>query len=448
MVFASLFQEPYMEDATLKELGKLSKDLSSRFCCGGKLQPAQSRVHLNYEIDGEIEKIVLPGADAAALTKLVSASSVASFGKGNQQVIDLSYRNSHEIVPDKLTTLFCPYNTNILREIETVMVPYRSIRAELYKLNLYTGPGGCFKSHVDTPHSGDMFGSLVVCLPTQFSGGALVARHDNQEVVFDWSSLPDDPLSVIYWAAFFSDVEHEILPVTSGHRLTLNYNLYAVQEGLHSVPPGMAFHNHLQRALCAPHFMRGGGCLAFDCKHLYAFGMLNEKEQFPHVLKGADYLIFSAAKMLGLRVTVKAAVEGDYCMSFLPHGREYTEDDERFNAEFLGLPVYRSVEWKVILNSMGIDNDEIIFLPHDSIKICRDRMETQVNQQFLGTYGNAIVQNVYQSAVILIEVPPWGDTLRTIASESDSREPEKKKQLYQHLFDADSKNVYCWNKIY
>ena len=69
----------------------------------------------------------------------------------------------------------------------------------------------------------------------------------------------------------------------------------------------MTFHNRLQRAICTPHFTRDGGCLAFDCKHLYAFGMLNEKGQLPHVLKGADYLLFSAAKMLGLRVTVKAA---------------------------------------------------------------------------------------------------------------------------------------------
>ena len=110
--------------------------------------------------------------------------------------------------------------------------------------------------------------------------------------------------------------------------------------------------------------------------------------------------------------------------------------------------VYQSVGWEVILNSMGINNDEIIFLPNDSIKICRDRMKNlmHMNQQLLGTYGNAIVHNVYQCAVILIEVPPWGDTPRTIASESDNREPEKEKQLYQHLFDEDSKKVYCWIK--
>ena len=114
-------------------------------------------------------------------------------------------------------------------------------------------------------------------------------------------------------------------------------------------------------------------------------------------------------------------------MSFLPHGREYTENVERFNEEFLGVPVHQSVKWEVILNSMGINNDEIICLPNDSIKICRERMKMHMNQQLLGTYGNAIVHNVYQGAVILIEVLPWGDTLHIIASESDSREPEKKK---------------------
>ena len=83
------------------------------------------------------------------------------------------------------TILLMPGSTTILSEIESLLVPNQTIRVELYKLNLYTGPGGHFKSHIDTPRSEDVFGSLVVCLPTQFTGGALVTRHDDQEVVFD-----------------------------------------------------------------------------------------------------------------------------------------------------------------------------------------------------------------------------------------------------------------------
>ena len=75
------------------------------------------------EFNGEIAKVIFPGADEAALAKLLQASSVASFGKGNQQVTDLSYRDAYKIDPDKLMTSFCPCSTSILSEIEMLMVP-------------------------------------------------------------------------------------------------------------------------------------------------------------------------------------------------------------------------------------------------------------------------------------------------------------------------------------
>ena len=505
------------EDATLKTLGKLSKDLSSRFCCGGKLQPAQSRVRLNYKHEGEITEIVFPGADEAALAKLVLASSVASFGKGNEQVTDPSYRDAYKIDPDKLTTSFYPCSTDILSEIETLMVPNRSIRAELHKLNLYTGPGGHFKSHVDTPRSGDMFGSLVICLPTRFSGGALVARHGDQEVVFDWSSLPGSPPSVVCWAAFFSDVEHEILPVTAGHRLTLTYNLYAVQERLYSIPPGNPFYNCLQTAIGTPHFMRDGGCLAFYCEHLYTFSLLNKKELLPHVLKGVDYMIFFSAKLLDLRVTIKPVVEATDRITYttlLPYfpsemgdasGMEGCDDDSSY-PHLPDASPSEKLRWNVMLTSMqNYRRDNPVLLAPGSVKICSaepswksvfslikapvkatpemleeanaflhesslkeagvceedipiilnayeklQRSDRQKNPT-LGMYkyfGNEPSgDSVYQSAFILIEVPPWGDSPRTPASDSESPGPEQKgkpEREYRHIFDEDNKNVYCW----
>ena len=58
--------------------------------------------------------------------------------------------------------------------------------------------------------------SLLVCLPSQFSGGALVTRHQGKEVRFDWSSSAQEPMQKVSWAAFSSDVELEVLPVTDG----------------------------------------------------------------------------------------------------------------------------------------------------------------------------------------------------------------------------------------
>lgn len=50
------------------------------------------------------------------------------------------------------------------------MSKHRGLRAELYKLNIYSGPSGKFKAHVDTPRSEHQIGSLVVSLPTTFEG--------------------------------------------------------------------------------------------------------------------------------------------------------------------------------------------------------------------------------------------------------------------------------------
>jgi hypothetical protein len=45
---------------------------------------------------------------------------------------------------------------------------------------------------------------------------------------FDWSSKSDgEDAPQINWAAFYSDCEHEVFPVTGGHRVTLTYNLFA-----------------------------------------------------------------------------------------------------------------------------------------------------------------------------------------------------------------------------
>lgn len=42
---------------------------------------------------------------------------------------------------------------------------------------------------------------------------------------FDWASTSEQP--ELQWAAFYSDCEHEVFSVQSGHRITLTYNLYA-----------------------------------------------------------------------------------------------------------------------------------------------------------------------------------------------------------------------------
>ena len=228
---------------------------------------------------------------------------MASFCVVCKEVTDLSYRNALKLEADRFLTSSQLSDTPILSEIQKLMMPdvRDSIRAELYKLNIYSGPGGHFKAHVDTPRSSQMFGSLVVCLPTQFSGGALVTRHQGREVRFDWSSSPQKPMQKVSWAAFFSDVEHEVLPVTDWYRLTLTYNLYCEGNKLQNVTPtanitNSPFYHELRAAVSNPHLLRDGGVLGFSCQHHYVFQDLNCTEDLPYLLNGADKIIYMAGK--------------------------------------------------------------------------------------------------------------------------------------------------------
>ena len=98
-------------------------------------------------------------------------------------------------------------------------------------------------------------------------GGALVVRNVGKEKVFDWSissQVDQDHQHAIKWAAFYSDCEHEVLEVASGHRLTLTYNLF-VTRGLGHLagtsaldPTQLPMYRPLKDALDIPGFLRHG----------------------------------------------------------------------------------------------------------------------------------------------------------------------------------------------
>lgn len=143
------------------------------------------------------------------------------------------------MAPLLAASLASEIKTRLMRDA-AVVVPY--------KLNVY-GPGGFFKPHVDTPtiSAAHMLGTAVLALPGSFTGGALrvcaTAGHlpvhtpgkpPKYEVEFDWSSAVAETegrastqAGKLPWAAFFGDCVHEVLPVTSGHRITITFGIVA-----------------------------------------------------------------------------------------------------------------------------------------------------------------------------------------------------------------------------
>ena len=204
----------------------------------------------------------------------------------------------------------------------------KCIKVELYKLNVYgtrsislqlhltphhyTGKGSFFKPHVDTPRSKKMFGSLVVVFPTPHEGGALHFRHRGQEWIFDsGQELAAEDKPSIGYAAFFSDVEHEVAPVTSGHRVTLTYNLYFDDNGpvstnhavsRHLAPPLVnegAFRKAFTALLENPEFLAEGGTLAFGLRHVYPIQDSTNLKHLYNVLKGSDAVVYQSVRAIG-----------------------------------------------------------------------------------------------------------------------------------------------------
>lgn len=84
-----------------------------------------------------------------------------------------------------------------------------------------------FKKHKDTEKHAGMFATLIVQLPSVYTGGQLIV-YDNQGRA-QTHNLAQDCIS---YAAHYADLEHEIAELKSGHRVALIYNLCCAEREL------------------------------------------------------------------------------------------------------------------------------------------------------------------------------------------------------------------------
>ncbi|KZV77350.1 hypothetical protein PENSPDRAFT_747083 [Peniophora sp. CONT] len=332
---------------TNNALSSLNKTIVDNAPYYGSLSLPVDTFKLFFQDQNDSAHVINPAtATKEELDVLAVACSVASFGRGSETVTDESYRKAGNIDLPRFATPLEPEGTPLIAGIRETLLEgadaKRPIRFELYKLNVY-GEGGFFKAHQDTPRSDHMFGSLVLVYPTVHAGGALVFRHQGREWTFDSAAAVSHTASdkpCLGYAAFFSDVEHEVLPVTSGYRVTLTYNLYYddVTEPSANHPTGdteNAFQSELQRLLDDPLFMPNGGYLGFGLRHVYPLELTEEfypkrrgLQHILRVLKGADGVVYRAALAFGLSTRLHLAYEekdewernGDY---------NYADGDDR-----------------------------------------------------------------------------------------------------------------------
>ncbi|KAJ3308483.1 hypothetical protein HDU76_003955 [Blyttiomyces sp. JEL0837] len=305
--------------------------------------------------------------ETAAIELLIKAGSPANVGRGNQEILHPTYRQAIKLSASEIATQFHPGSTDILNILSRFLwehgTNHTDVKAVLDKLNVY-GPGGFFKTHVDTPQGVGHFGSLVVCLPTTLKGGQLVLREPvtGVEKVVDWST--DEPSSIIKWLAFLDSVEHEVLEVREGYRVTLTYNLhhanryndddqalgtYQPAPNVTTVPAASVINTDsatsliqsiLSRLSNESDFAPNGLKLGYYCQHKYsALDVKNSSTdgatESPR-LRGLDFAFFNAAKSLNLKPEIvrEYYIKSDVQKLINSDVDDYEDDAEYVDEEF------------------------------------------------------------------------------------------------------------------
>lgn len=192
---------------------------SSRFCVEGNLPAIDPKL----DVDGP-GRITFPlGQGKAKL--LINACNVAPYGKGTKTLVDPKVRMTFELDPKsfRLGVEWTAAIHGLMGPIAAELgLPPDQLEAKIYKLLVYER-GGFFLPHRDSEKHDRMVASLIVVLPNDFDGGALVVRHGpvKKRLKFEEAKARRSPS----YAAFYADCEHEVEKVTGGVRVCLAYNL-------------------------------------------------------------------------------------------------------------------------------------------------------------------------------------------------------------------------------
>ena len=191
-------------------------------CCGTRL------LMPGLVVDG-VGRIGLPLSETQA-KELANRCEQAPFGRGEKTLVDKAVRNTFQLAPEYVQITNPSWSSQLAELTKEVcgtlgVQSNLTVEAKLYKMLLYE-KGSHFKPHRDSEKEHGMFGTMVIVLPSHFTGGELVVKHKGEVETFDQSSVFSS-----HYAALYADCRHELKEVTSGHRLCLVYNLVKTGAG-------------------------------------------------------------------------------------------------------------------------------------------------------------------------------------------------------------------------
>ncbi|MCP2279068.1 2OG-Fe(II) oxygenase [Nocardia amikacinitolerans] len=210
-----------MTDKTLRVIGELMDSVPQAGSFAARR--TGSAENLLIEVAG-VGPIQLPVTPAQA-RRLCEIARPARYGRREQTLLDANVRDTWEVPRDRVTIDERQWRETLLPMLDILraelgLPPDCELSAELHSMLVYER-GQFFQRHQDSEKAGGMIGTLVVTLPSAFTGGELVIEQQGTKVTDQGS--PEE----LSFVAFYGDCEHEVLPVTDGFRITLTYNLVA-----------------------------------------------------------------------------------------------------------------------------------------------------------------------------------------------------------------------------
>ncbi|OJA08729.1 hypothetical protein AZE42_11846 [Rhizopogon vesiculosus] len=188
----------------------------------------RSKWDFSIKVKGE-EAGTLMNPDVSVLQKHATPSP---FGRGEETGIDPSYKNGTELKARKLKLSAAEHQRvidHIYWNLTSSVFLGKNLRIELYKLVICEA-GGHFNWHRDSPHSDAHHGTVLLALNTEWEGGEFMLRHGGVEVNIDMHPTTIQNKSRPLVAAFYTDTEHKVMPVTNGVRLILQYDVEVIGE--------------------------------------------------------------------------------------------------------------------------------------------------------------------------------------------------------------------------
>lgn len=238
--------------------------------------------------------------------RIIQQSHQAPFGKGEETLVDTNVRKTWEVDGSKLSLRHPRWQAKEREILESACaalgVPRGAafVDAQLYKLLIYE-PGALFKPHKDTEKADRMFGTLVICLPSEHQGGDLVLSIGGASKVIKSSANFGMVRILLHlvlrcfargqWGKNSPTEEvadsQQVKPVTSGYRVALTFNLvHRGPSGIPNLKSGNVQHEILKNVLSKWRLNRDSlqDHLVYMLKHEYTDANLTLSH-----LKSQDY---------------------------------------------------------------------------------------------------------------------------------------------------------------